>query len=52
MTCGPLTPIPSRNRPPDNCCSDMAEVASSAGERDPSCTIDEPRAIRDVRAAR
>ena len=52
MTCGPLAPMPSRNRPPLSCCSDMADMASMAGVRAPSCTMEVPRPIREVRAAR
>ena len=52
MTCGPLVPMPSRNRPPESCCIDMADIASMAGLRAPSCAIAVPSAIRSVRAAR
>ena len=52
MTCGPLVPIPSRNRPPDSCCMDMADIASIAGVLAPSWAIPVPSAIRSVRAAR
>ena len=43
ITCGPLVPMPSRNRPPDSSCSDMADIASIAGVRAPSWAIAEPR---------
>ena len=52
MTCGPLTPRPSRNLPPDNACSDIADIASMAGVLAPSCAMPEPRRILVVRAAR
>ena len=41
MTCGPLVPRPSRKRPPDSCCSDIADhrqVGRSAGAE-----LDDPR---------
>ena len=39
ITCGPLDPMPSTNRPPDSACRDIADMASIAGVRAPSCTI-------------
>ena len=52
MIWGPLTPRPSTNRPPESCRADIADMASMAGVRAPSCTIEVPRRIADVRAAR
>src|SRR2546421_139438 len=39
ITLGPLVPIPRRNRPADRAGSDIADIASMAGARGPSCTI-------------
>ncbi|PQM46448.1 hypothetical protein C1Y40_03381 [Mycobacterium talmoniae] len=52
ITRGPDTPIPRVNRPCDSCCRLNAEVASSAGERDPSWTTKVPSPIVVVCAAR
>ena len=52
ITCGPLVPMPSRNRPPDSDCSVIAVMASMAGVREPIWTIPEARPIVDVVAAR
>ncbi len=52
ITCGPLTPSPSRNRPPDSACSDSADMASSAGLRAPIWAMPDPSRIRLVCAAR
>ena len=52
MTCGPLVPIPSRNRPPESAWSDIADMASTAGVRAPSCTMPVPSRMVDVDAAR
>jgi hypothetical protein len=52
MIWGPLAPMPSVNRPPVSCWSDIADMASMAGVRAPSCAIEVPSLIVDVRAAR
>ncbi len=52
MTCGPLVPMPSRNRPPERRCIAIADIASSAGEREPSWTMPVASPIVDVLAAR
>src|SRR5271165_7617619 len=52
MTCGPLTPKPSRNRPPDRWASVMAVCAIVTGERVPSWITPEPSSMDSVRAAR
>ena len=52
MTWGPLVPSPSRNRPPDSACIDIADIASSAGVRAPTCAIPVASRIRLVFAAR
>ena len=52
MTCGPLVPIPRMNRPFDIACNESADMASSAGEREPSCTHAVPSRIVSVRPAR
>ena len=52
ITRGPDVPTPSRNLPPDNSCRLSADVASSAGLREPSCTTKVPSLIDDVFAAR
>ena len=52
MTCGPLTPRPRRNLPPESSSIDMADMASMAGVRAPSWAIPVPRWSRLVRAAR
>ena len=50
-TCGPDTPRPHRNRPPDRCCSDIAVIAAQAGVRAGICMIAVPTLIRVVRAS-
>ena len=52
MTCGPLVPMPSTNRPPERACIDSADIASIAGVRAPSCTMPVANRMFDVRAAR
>ena len=52
MTCGPLTPSPSTNRPPDRAANDIADMASSAGVLVPSWAIPEASRRVVVRAAR
>jgi hypothetical protein len=52
MTCGPLAPTPSTNRPPDSACSDIADMASIAGVRAPSWTMPLASRIVEVDAAR
>ena len=52
MTWGPDTPMPRWNRPCESDCRLSAEVASSAGLRDPSCTTKVPRPMVVVCAAR
>ena len=51
ITCGPLVPMPSRNRPPDMCCRLIADMASIAGVRAPSCAMPVARRTRRVLAA-
>ena len=51
ITCGPLVPIPRTNRPPEMCCRLIADMASIAGVRAPSCAIPVARRTRFVRAA-
>ncbi len=51
MTPGPDTPIPRRKRPPESDCSDSADEASSAGDREPSWTTNVPTSSVVVRAA-
>ena len=43
--------MPRMNRPPDSACRLIADMASIAGVRGPSCAIAVPSRIRDVRAA-
>jgi hypothetical protein len=43
---------PSRNRPPDSSCSDMAATAKMAGDLAPGCTTDEPSPMAVVWPAR
>src|SRR5215472_6655008 len=52
ITCGPLVPMPSRNRPPESSCNDIADIASMAGLRAPSWAIADPSAMRSVCPAR
>ena len=52
ITCGPLAPRPSTNLPSDSACNDIADMASIAGMRAPSCTIPVPSRIVWVWAAR
>ena len=52
MTCGPLAPRPSRNRPPDRCASVIAVCAIVTGERVPTPITPEPSSTDSVRAAR
>ncbi len=51
ITCGPLVPMPRMNRPPEMCCRLIADMASIAGVRAPSCAIPVARRTRSVRAA-
>ena len=50
-TCGPDTPRPSRNRPPDNVSSVAAVIAVIAGVRAGIWKIALPTSIRSVWAA-
>ena len=52
MICGPLTPRPSRKRPPDKALNDKADMASTAGVRVPIWAMPEARRSVDVRPAR
>ena len=52
ITCGPLVPMPSRKRPPDSACMDIAVIARLAGVRAPSWAMPVARPIVVVRAAR
>ena len=52
MTCGPETPKPSRNRPPDKWASVIAVCAIVTGERVPTWITPEPSSMDSVRAAR
>jgi hypothetical protein len=52
ITCGPLVPIPSRKRPSDSSCIDIADMASIAGVRAPSCAMPVASSMVEVRAAR
>ena len=52
ITCGPLVPMPSTNRPPDSACIDSADMASIAGVRAPSWAMPVASRIVDVCAAR
>ena len=52
ITCGPLVPRPSRNRPPDSDCNVIAVMASIAGVREPICTMPDASPIDVVVAAR
>ena len=52
ITCGPDTPMPRWKRPCDSDCRLSADVASSAGLRDPSCTTNVPNPMVEVCAAR
>jgi hypothetical protein len=47
-TCGPDTPSPSRNRPPDNASMVAAVMAVAAGVRAGICITAAPRSIRSV----
>ena len=51
ITCGPLVPSPSRNRPPESDCSVIAVMPTSAGVREPAWMMPEPSLIVFVRAA-
>jgi hypothetical protein len=51
ITCGPLTPRPSRKRPPDMLARLSEVMVRSAGVRVPACMIPEPSRMREVRAA-
>jgi len=44
--------MPSKNRPPDSACSDIADMASIAGVRAPSCTMPVASLMVVVDAAR
>jgi hypothetical protein len=50
-TCGPDTPTPSRNRPPDSVSRVAAVIAVIAGLRAGICMIAEPTSTRSVCAA-
>lgn len=50
-TCGPDTPRPSRNRPPESVSRVAAVIAVIAGVRAGICSTAAPTSIRDVRAA-
>ncbi len=50
LTCGPLTPSPSRNRPPDSVSSVAAVIAVIAGVRAGICMTAAPRSMRSVSA--
>ena len=50
-TCGPLVPMPSRNRPPESWSSVAAVIAVIAAERPGICMIALPSRIRSVCAA-
>jgi hypothetical protein len=50
-TCGPDTPRPSRNRPPDSVSRVAAVIAVIAGDRPGICITALPTSIRLVRAA-
>ena len=52
MTCGPLVPMPSTNRPPESACIESADIASIAGVRAPSCTMPVANRMVDVRAGK
>jgi hypothetical protein len=52
ITRGPLAPTPRMNRPPDSAYIDIADMASIAGVRAPSCTIPVPSRMNDVCLAR
>src|SRR5882762_3366115 len=52
MTCGPLVPSPSRKRPFESDCIDIADIANIAGVLAPTCTMPEPSLIVVVLAAR
>ena len=48
LTCGPDTPRPSRNRPPDRVSSVAAVIAVMAGVRAGICITAAPRSMRLV----
>ncbi|GGS28196.1 hypothetical protein GCM10010171_21380 [Actinokineospora fastidiosa] len=50
-TCGPDTPNPNRNRPPDNASNVAAVIAAIVGRRAGICRIALPTSIRSVCAA-
>ena len=52
MTCGPDTPSPSRNRPPERWARVIAVCAIVTGERVPTWMTPDPSSIVVVRAAR
>ena len=52
ITCGPLAPTPSTNRPSERACIDSADMASMAGVRAPSWTMPVASRIVDVCPAR
>jgi hypothetical protein len=52
ITRGPEVPMPKMKRPADSSCKLKADVASSAGVREPNCTTNVPSLIDDVLAAR
>ena len=51
ITCGPLVPIPRTNRPSEIFWRPIADIASIAGVRAPSCAIPVARRTRSVLAA-
>ena len=51
LTCGPETPRPRRNRPPESVSSVAAVIAVIAGVRAGICMTPEPRPIVEVWAA-
>ena len=50
LTCGPETPRPRRNRPPERVSIVAAVIAVVAGVRAGICITAAPRSIRSVRA--
>ena len=51
ITCGPLVPTPRMNRPFEIACTLIADIASIAGVRAPSCAMPVARRTRSVTAA-
>src|SRR5215212_2695826 len=47
-TCGPDTPSPSTNRPPDRWSTVSACIAQAAGDRADNCATDVPSRTREV----